>query len=360
MRKNGIGKKRTRPTSQRKPGPNPASGKEVAYQNKDIISKVFAESFKGKALRVYGLDLPEIRAVLPTNIPAVRANELRLDNLFELADSTVALVDYESKYRKKDMVKYLNYLTGIANRYLKAKKECPTLRMIVIYTGDIKRKQVSAQYNIGAVKVTLEPAFLSELDSGSIFRNIKEKVEKKELLAETELMEFIILPLSYRNRDEKEETIRTTVKLAAQIADRSQQLFVLSGILTFTDKLIDMDTANLIRRTIMMTKVGRLIEEEKRQAVAKAEDERRQALKEKQQALKDKQVALKDKQAALRQAQKEKKRADRAEAMMRQAAMESVLNMLRKNYPTEEIASIVSGFSQDDIEAIRKEMATVL
>ena len=172
-------------------------------------------------------------------------------------------------------------------------------------------------------------------------------------MAETELMEFIILPLSYRNRDEKEETIRTTVKLAAQIADRSQQLFVLSGILTFTDKLIDMDTANLIRRTIMMTKVGRLIEEEKRQAVAKAEDERRQALKEKQQA-------LKDKQAALRQAQKEKKRADRAEAMMRQAAMESVLNMLRKNYPTEEIASIVSGFSQDDIEAIRKEMATVL
>ena len=351
MKENRTKTKRTRQTHKKKPVP--AKGKGVAYQSKDIISKELAESFKGKAFRVYGLDLPEIRAVLPTNIPAVKANELRLDNLFELADSTVALVDYESKYRKKDMVKYLNYLTGIANRYLKAKKECPTLRMIVIYTGDIKRKQVSAQYNIGAVKVTLEPAFLSELDSGSIFRNIKEKVEKKELLAETELMEFIILPLSYRNRDEKEETIRTTVKLAAQIADRSQQLFVLSGILTFTDKLIDMDTANLIRRTIMMTKVGRLIEEEKRQAVAKAEDERRQALKEKQQA-------LKDKQAALRQAQKEKKRADRAEAMMRQAAMESVLNMLRKNYPTEEIASIVSGFSQDDIEAIRKEMATVL
>lgn len=95
-----------------------------------------------------------------------------------------------------------------------------------------------------------------------------------------------------------------------------------------------------------MTKVGRIIEEEKRQAVAKAEDEKRQALK--------------DKQKALKQAQKEKKRADRAEAMMRQAARESVLNMLRKNYPTEEIASIISGFSQDDIEAMRKEMTAVL
>ena len=96
----------------------------------------------------------------------------------------------------------------------------------------------------------LEPAFLSELDSGRIFRKIREKVEKKELLDEAELMEFIILPLSYRNRDEKEETIRTTVKLAAQIPDRSQQLFVLSGILTFTDKLIDIDTANQITASL--------------------------------------------------------------------------------------------------------------
>ncbi|HBA48772.1 MAG TPA: hypothetical protein DCZ91_13430, partial [Lachnospiraceae bacterium] len=55
-------------------------GHPIAYQNKDITSKVLAESFKGKSFRVYGLDLPEIRAVLPTNIPTVRVKELRLDN----------------------------------------------------------------------------------------------------------------------------------------------------------------------------------------------------------------------------------------------------------------------------------------
>lgn len=203
MKESSTGTKRTRQTRRKKQVP--INGNDVAYQNKDIISKEFAESFKGKAFRVYGLDLPEIRSVLPTNIPAVRANELRLDNLFELADGTVAIVDYESKYRKKNMVKYLNYLTGIANRYLKEKKDCPTLRMIVIYTGDIERKQVSAEYNIGAVKVTLEPAFLSELDSGRIYQHLKGKVETKEPLTEEELMEFIILPLSYRKRSEKEE-----------------------------------------------------------------------------------------------------------------------------------------------------------
>ena len=137
----------------------------IAYQNKDITSKLLAENLRGKTFRVYGLDIPEVKAVLPTNIPAVRANELRLDNLFELADGTVALVDYESDYKEEDKVKYLNYLAGIADRYKRERKHCPMLRMVVIYTGDIERRQVSDEYDIGAVRMGLEPAFLSELDS---------------------------------------------------------------------------------------------------------------------------------------------------------------------------------------------------
>ncbi len=44
------------------------------------------EYFGGKTFRVYGVDIPEVKAVLPANIPSVRASELRLDNLFELAE----------------------------------------------------------------------------------------------------------------------------------------------------------------------------------------------------------------------------------------------------------------------------------
>ncbi len=232
--------------------------------------------------------------------------------LFELVDGTIALVDYESDYKKEDKVKYLNYLTGIANRYQQEKKACPMLRMIVIYTGDIERRQVSDEYDIGAVRMTLEPAFLSELDSGGLFRHLKEKVERNEPLDDEELMGFIILPLAYRKKEEK---IRESVSLAAQIQDRSQQVFALAGILAFSDKLIDMETANKIRRMIEMTKVGWIIEQEKQEAIA------------------------------------------RAEAEKRQAARESVIKMIRKNYPTEEIAFIVSSFSQDEIETVRREIA---
>ena len=140
-------------------------------------------------------------------------------------------------------------------------------------------------------------------------------MERNEPLDDEELMGFIILPLSYRKKEEKEEKIRESVSLAAQIQDRSQQVFALAGILAFSDKLIDMETANKIRRMIEMTKVGWIIEQEKQEAIA------------------------------------------RAEAEKRQAARESVIKMIRKNYPTEEIAFIVSSFSQDEIETVRREIA---
>ena len=50
---------------------------QIAYQNKDITSKVLAEHFKGKTFRVYGLDVPSIRQTLPTNISTVKANFLK-------------------------------------------------------------------------------------------------------------------------------------------------------------------------------------------------------------------------------------------------------------------------------------------
>lgn len=304
---------------------------EIAYQNKDITSKVLAEHFKGKTFQVYGLDVPPIKQALPTNIPAVRANELRLDNLFELADGTLALVDYESAYKKADKIKYLNYLAGIAGRYQKEKKECPILRMIVIYTGDIKREQVEGSYDIGAVKMNVETAFLSELDSEKIFKRLKGKVERNERLSDDELMEFIILPLSYRRQEEKQERIQETVKLAAGIQDRDQQVFTLAGILAFTDKVIDRETANIIRRAIEMTQVAQIFEEEKQQALTQAA-----------------QIYEEEKQQAIRACKLQSAKDN---------ARQIVSLMIKKNYSTEEIISVVPNYSRNDVEALRVEMS---
>ncbi len=44
---------------------------EIAYQNKDVASKVTGEALVGKSLAPFGLAHLKIVGILPTNLPAV-------------------------------------------------------------------------------------------------------------------------------------------------------------------------------------------------------------------------------------------------------------------------------------------------
>ena len=132
----------------------------IAYQNKDITQKLSAEILKNKSLAVYGLPHIHIKDLLPTNLPAVEANELRLDNLFILEDDSLALIDYESSFSGKDIIKYVNYIARILKRYTKDNRlNMPKLHLIIIFSADISHVDPVA-LDIGCMKLCMEPAFL--------------------------------------------------------------------------------------------------------------------------------------------------------------------------------------------------------
>ena len=57
--------------------------------------------------------------------------------MFLLEDRTYAIVDYESELKKLNKIKYLNYIARVMEKYYK-EDENFNLRLIVIYTGDVK------------------------------------------------------------------------------------------------------------------------------------------------------------------------------------------------------------------------------
>ena len=220
-------------------------------------------------------------------------------------------------------VKYLNYLTGIVNRYEKEGSICPDLRMVVVYTGDIRRETVSESYDVGAIKLSVEPAFLSEIDGEAILMRLKNKLKNREKLDDREQMEFIILPLSYKKPEEKKAKIQETVNLALKLQDREQQLFVLAGILTFTDKIIDQESAKTIRRAIQMTKVAMIFEKEKEEAVNEERKKWQQVIKEEKQ--KGQQAVEEEKQKGQQAVEEEKQKSQQA---IREEKMKFALKMI--------------------------------
>ena len=78
-------------------------------------------------------------------------------------------------------------------------------------------------------------------------------------------MHLVILPLTYKGEEKKQKAIKQCVDLAKQIPDKEQETFVLAGILTFTDKIINKETRQYIKEALGMTQVGKMLMEEGRQ-----------------------------------------------------------------------------------------------
>lgn len=90
-----------------------------------------------------------------------------------------------------------------------------------------------------------------------------------------------------------------------ELEDREQQLFVLAGILTFTDKIIDGEHAKTIRRAIQMTKVAMIFEKEKEEAVKREREKMEQIAREERERI---QQDAREEKERIQQAAKEKRR----------------------------------------------------
>lgn len=202
----------------------------IAYQNKDIEFK-----------RVY-------------------ANEMRMDNLFLLEDNTLALVDYESEDKLKNRIKYVNYIGRVMEKYQKEGFGVPNIRMIVIYTGDVEK--ANSVLETECITLRMEQVFVSKLPTEEIYQTVSHKLDKKKPLTEQELTQLTILPLAEKGKENKQRRIKQVVELAKQIENEDEQTFVLTGLLVSSDKFIDREYAEIIRRCLGMTKVFQIIEEE--------------------------------------------------------------------------------------------------
>ena len=88
----------------------------ISNSNKDVMFKVLSRNYQNKSLAVYGLDLPKIKRLLPTNYPSVTATEIHADNPFQLEDDSLLILEYESTVSFTDFLKYNKYTINAMER----------------------------------------------------------------------------------------------------------------------------------------------------------------------------------------------------------------------------------------------------
>jgi hypothetical protein len=170
------------------------SEKDVAHNHTDILLKALGNEYNNKSFAAYGLELPKIVNFRPTDLPIIVGKERFADHVFDLADGSHVIVDYESRYRKKNFIKYGNYATRVLERDMQD-DEGYDLRFIVVYTGDVDTAPV--EYSTNCLTIRVENVFLSKLDGAGIYKLICSKIEAGEPLTDVEQMQMMILPLTF-------------------------------------------------------------------------------------------------------------------------------------------------------------------
>jgi len=248
------------------------SAKGITYQAKDVLFKTLSEMFKDKALAMYGLDYPKIVEMLPNEFSEVKADERRADSVFLLEDGSILLLEYESNNRiTENMYKYIDYVLRISRKYYEENKEIKKVNVAVIYASNIEK--ADDNFNIGSISINVKSVFMKNYDGDNIYSGIEQKIKAEKSLEDIDLINLILLPLMKSTKD-RHELIKETIELAKEVNDEKNQYFIIAGILTSTDKFIDEEYANVVRSWLRMTKVEKIIEKEREEAVNQAEKDK--------------------------------------------------------------------------------------
>lgn len=325
----------------------------IAYQNKDILSKILMENFKDKSFEVFGLKLAPILTMLPTNLPALQLDEKRADNLFLLKDGSIVDIEYESTNNVENMIKYLTYVSRLLDRYYFEENRIVKIIIVVVYTGNIKKSP--SKFNFGSVSICVEQVFLSRFNGDEVYEELDKKISENIALSDNDVMKFILLPLmnsiKFINR---QELIEKSIELSKNVKNEKQQSFIISGILTASDKFIDKEYSKMIKEWLNMTKVAQLYEDEKREALNKLELEKNEALNklesEKNQALNKLEL---EKNEALSKLELEKKEAIRT-------MIDMVIDSIETKYDKIDIKIIKAIKSINDLDYLKHTNKIVL
>ena len=78
-------------------------------------------------------------------------------------------------------------------RYGLSEKQNQPVRIIVIYTGSIRRGTTRADVDMGCLQFTVEEVFLSDLDAQEIETRFQRKIHSGEILSDEEQMQLSLI-----------------------------------------------------------------------------------------------------------------------------------------------------------------------
>ena len=224
---------------------------KISKHKKDIIQKYTSGLFKDATLEFYGIKTAKIKELLNVDLQVIEAAEESSDFVFSLEDDTILHFEFQTGYKKSDLIRFAIYNLRLHEKY---KREIKT---VIIYSSDVK--VTPPKLNTGTVGFTPQVVLMHDYDGNAIYTELEAKLNAQQELTDADIINLIFLPLM-RNDIPKAELAEKSIKLAHTISDRTKREACVVSAFAFAIEYLGEIEINRILEVLKMTKLDRFFE----------------------------------------------------------------------------------------------------
>lgn len=235
---------------------------EISKHSKDIVQKYTSGLFKDAIVEFYGIKVAKIKELVNVELPDVKVSQSSSDFIFLLEDNSYLHFEFQTKYSKKDLIRFSNYCLRVYER------DRRKIQTVIIYSSEVRK--VADRLDIGALVYTPINIMMYKYDGNEIYRNLETKLRENQDLTDTDMLNLILLPLM-KNDIPKYELTKKSVELAKTIEDKTKSDLCVASAIAFSSKYLSDDELKKIWEVFRMTDViGALIKEDRIEIAKKA------------------------------------------------------------------------------------------
>ena len=198
--------------------------------------------------------------LFPTELPVVDVHLGQLDTVFELADSSLLHLEFQTVHRRETLLRFLQYDVGLYAQYQR------NIHTMVISGAGIS--SAPETLNLCAVQYGVTNIFLGREDGEQTYQRLRARVKSGSGLEPEERLDLVFLPLM-RNARPPVDVVSGAVALAQHLPEE-QQRQTLAALIGFGQRFLEQHELDALMEGLMATSIGQqLIERGFEQGLAK-------------------------------------------------------------------------------------------
>jgi len=225
---------------------------QISHKARDIIQKYASGLFKGSALEFYGIEA-EIKELINVELPVVEVTDSSTDYIFLLEDDSYLHLEFQTRYNKKDLARFLAYDVRL---YERDERKVTT---VIIYSSEVKT--ADASLDVGSATYEPQKIMMNDYDGNSIYTELENKIKNGENLTDVDIMNLIFLPLMKHTMN-KSELATKSIELAQTIPDKEKRDVCIASVVAFGSKYLNDSEKRKLLEVLKMADLATMIFED--------------------------------------------------------------------------------------------------